>query len=789
MIVNLCDVKSPFSRFRSKFGIYLDGLYSLVLLAFLLITASCSMTKGLKEGEQLHYKTNLTFANPANINKKGTLEYELTGIARPDPATGLVKWQVGWYNALDKKGKGKGFGAWLKRKFGKPPVIYDGTMVEQSRQVMEKHLQDKGYFGAAIALDTTVKKKKVTVNYTVTSKGQYFIREIHPLVDTLPLTALLASFQKETLLKAGRPYDLAMLSAERTRLANIAANYGFFEVNKDNFYYFVDTTAGELQTDIFLRLKQTGDSSTYRVYFLDQTWVYPDFSLEKNEQAGMADTLHYRNINIVQQEKILRPTVLGRVVWQEDGQLFNIREQNATINRALNLGIYKFANIRFEKVVRQDSFLLEREVFLTPGLMRDVSLEFQVNSRSGNFLGSEAGFNFSHKNLFKGAELLNFSLTTGLETNISSTAGSFINTLNVSAKTSLELPGIYAPFIKRKPVRGEALPRTALSIGDDYQNRPGFFTVNSFNFSAGYNWRKARLQHYLNPLFVNLINLLGTSERLDSLLLGNRRLRASFENVLVLGLNYSFSLSNQSANQGKSYFFYRGGLESAGGLLSLATSGSSQPRPREVLGVAFSQYLKLDSDFRYYFPLRKGLLAGRLNMGVGYPYGNSSVLPYIKQYFIGGASSVRAFRIYSLGPGGYETPADESGTNFVDQTGDMKLELNLEYRFPIVSYLKGALFADAGNIWLVKGDADSQTLGVSEGRFNFNSFYREIAIGTGFGLRLDFDVAAIRLDWAFPLRKPSLNDGGTWLFSEIKPLEKGWWRNYLVWNLAIGYPF
>jgi outer membrane protein assembly factor BamA len=175
-------------------------------------------------------------------------------------------------------------------------------------------------------------------------------------------------------------------------------------------------------------------------------------------------------------------------------------------------------------------------------------------------------------------------------------------------------------------------------------------------------------------------------------------------------------------------------------------------------------------------------------VGFGYPYGNSSVLPYIKQYFIGGASSLRAFRIRTLGPGGYETIQDDEGSNFVDQTGDMKLELNLEYRFPIVGVLKGAFFIDAGNIWLVKGDADERSP-QAEGRFDFSTFYREIAIGTGLGLRVDFEVAAIRLDWAFPIRKPSITAGNRWLFSSINPLNGSWRQENLVWNLAIGYPF
>ncbi len=746
------------------------------------------MTKGLREGQLLHYKTEFKFDNPDKINKQGKVESELAAIARPTPVTGLEKWQVGLYNSINKKGKEKGLSAWIQRKFGRPPVIYSDRMAEQSRLVMGKYLQDNGYFGATIWLDTITKGQKVTANYTIHSQGQYFIREIFRPADTLALTGLLAQRENETLLKKNRPFDLSLLTEERSRLAGIANEHGYYEVTKDNFYYFVDTTAGTLQTDLYLRLKKTGDNSLYQIYHLGDAWVFPDYSLERDASRSLADTLDYGDLHIVQTEEILRPTVLSRLIWQDDQAVFSKKEQSNTINRLLNLGIYKFVNIRFEEELRQDSHLLHRRIFLTPGLMHDLGLEFQVNSRSGNFLGTEVSASFNHKNAFKGAELFNTSVTAGLETNVGANAGTIINTLSVSGNASLSLPGIYAPFLERTRIRGETLPRTQFSIGDDYQQRSGFFTVNSFNFSAGYTWRQSKWQHQFNPLFVNFINTLKTSEKLDALLAENRRLRTSFENVLILGLSHQLSLSNQTPASKGRYFFWRGSIESAGGLLDLISGGFNSERPRKVLGIQFSQYLKVDSDLRQYFPLRKGMLAGRFNFGLGYPYSNAEVLPYIKQYFIGGASSVRAFRIRTLGPGSYQTKLTDDGSNFVDQTGDLRLELNLEYRFPIFSFLKGAVFTDAGNIWLVRGDADESTP-EKDGLFKFDEFHKEIAVGCGFGLRLDFDVAVIRLDWATPLKDPSEAEGERWQFSEIQLLKSSWRKDHVVWNIAIGYPF
>lgn len=321
------------------------------------------MTKGLKEGELLHDATNFIFENPKLVGHKKRVESELLLIARPVPASGLQKWQVGLHNSVNKKQKEKGLGRWVQRQIGKPPVLYDETKANRSRAVMEKHLQDIGYFGSAFTMDTLTKGKKVTLNYRITSRGQYVIRNVHYPADTLPLTHLLDAEPEKRLLKTNKPYSLAQLEAERARLTALANDMGYYEITKDNFFYFVDTTAGNFQTDIHLRLKQTGDSSIYQTYFLGSSWVFPDFSLERRGQVeAQLDTIQYNNLHIVQKEKVLRPTVLGRLVYQDSVAMFSKKEQQQTINRLLNLGIYKFANLRFDKEVRQDSHFLVRSV-------------------------------------------------------------------------------------------------------------------------------------------------------------------------------------------------------------------------------------------------------------------------------------------------------------------------------------------------------------------------------------------------------------------------------------------
>lgn len=777
-VLNLFQLSTFYLKIRLK---SIKLFFFFISLSFLF---SCSMTKGLEEGERLHATTNFRFINPERVPHKGKVESELRYIAKPAPAAGLAKWQVGLYQSINKKEKDKGLAAWVQKKLGKPPVLYDENKVERSRLVMENHLHDIGHFGARIEMDTLVKGKKVTVNYAVTSRGEYSVRNFHWPKDTLPIIHLILENKEESLIDTGQPYRQLELTQERIRLANMATNHGFYEVNQDNFFYFVDTTAGNREVDVFLRLRQTGDSSIYQIYHLGNTTVYPDFSLETDASSSEMDTLQSLGLRIVRKgEQVLRPSVLNRLVWQDEGAVFSKSEQRATINRLLNLGIFKFANIRFDRRLERDTFFLDRQVMLTPGQWHDVGVQFEVNSRSGNFLGTELAGSFTNKNTFRGGELLDLSLSTGVETNIGANSNSFINTLNIGAKASLELPGIYAPFVDRKRVRGEFLPRTTFSVGDDFQSRPGFFALNSFNLSAGYRWRKKDITHNFQPFFVNQINTLETSDKLDALLAQNSRLRASFENVFIGGAGYSLSFDHKNDGRQGQHFFFQGGVETVGHLLDLLSGGGSQ-----FIGLDYAQYVKFDFDIRQYFPLRKGELAGRAFFGIGVPHGNSNTLPYIKQYFIGGASSVRAFRIRTLGPGGFESKVGNDGSNFVDQTGDLKLELNLEYRFPMVSFLEGAVFVDGGNIWLLRGDADESTL-ESDGRFGFDTFYSEIAIGTGFGFRLDFDVVVVRLDGAFPIRKPSETTGTRWQFDKLDFGNRDWRRQNVVWNIAIGYPF
>jgi outer membrane protein assembly factor BamA len=351
------------------------------------------------------------------------------------------------------------------------------------------------------------------------------------------------------------------------------------------------------------------------------------------------------------------------------------------------------------------------------------------------------------------------------------------NTMRYGAEANLVFPRFLVPFFNFN-TRGGYMPRTKASISYDILNRTKLFSMNSFSFNFGYNWKEnARKEHELIPFnitYVNPVNV--TDEYLDAAKQNSTLLRA-VEKQFILGSTYSFTFNNVLGTQPANGFYFNGVVDLSGNIAGLLTNANVKKRDTvKIWNAPFSQYTKLDLDFRFYRRIgQKSVWANRLITGIGVPYGNSSVLPYIKQFFSGGNNSIRAFRSRSVGPG---TFLDTSNVNFYDQSGDIKLELNTEFRFPISGVLNGALFVDAGNIWLL--NEDSLKPG---GKFT-GKFLNQLAVGAGVGLRFDFNFLVLRLDLATPLRKPWESDP-RWADYKARVGR----RDNLVFNIAIGYPF
>lgn len=320
--------------------------------------------------------------------------------------------------------------------------------------------------------------------------------------------------------------------------------------------------------------------------------------------------------------------------------------------------------------------------------------------------------------------------------------------------------------------------KTIISLEANLLNRSALYGLLTFSGSFGYVWQANKyVTHELDPIAINYVNLLYQSEEFDAILNDNPFLRTSFDQQFISGLNYSFTYNGMLRTNRRSLFYVNSNLDVAGNSISLlGQDGDPDPDTGEIkdefLGLEYAQYAKVDVDFRYHFITGEDQrIATRLFAGIGVPYGNSDVMPFSKQYFSGGAYSVRAFRTRSLGPGTY-TPPDADSRSFFDQSGNLRLEANVEYRFPIFGYVKGAFFADAGNVW------NTTDNGLPGGKFSGN-FYNELGIGAGAGIRVDVQGFVIRFDLAAPLHDPSLPEGDRWVNDFGSP----------VFNFAIGYPF
>lgn len=754
------------------------------LFLSLLLWASCSSTKHLQEGESVYVGSSLRFKNAPKTANKKALVYDLTSQIKP-----LVpnKAAVGVYNLMGTPKKQKGIRHWIKNKLGKAPIIYDKRIVERNSSRLTKYLKDNGYFDAAVNYQIKEQQQKVKVQYELTLNEPYFINQIILPYDSSRLSRLISLHQQDNFLKKGAQYQRQNLELERQRLATIANSKGLMDFNANYLYYYVDTTKSQRLADIYLKITAPPTGKRHQVYHLDQTYIIPDYKLNQAANPSARDTLNLeKGMQLIQHREVLKPEVFDRVILQRANDLLSKKIQDISINHLLDLGVFKFVNLKYQQKKDEEDKVLDRYLYLTPDQIAQFSTELELNNQTGNYFGTAATFTYSHKNLFHGAERLDVSLSGGLETQIGRGLN-FLNSADFNIGVGLTIPQLLLPFASNLNDR-QYLPKTSFALSNTFQRRIEFYTLNALNFKFGYTWRKsANVQHELYPINISRINLSNPTPAFDTLLMQNNRIRESFESSSIAGLSYTFTYSNQNSTNNKSYTFLKAEVETSGNLLYLTNSlfSTKTNQPYTFLNTPFSQYVKVSADLRRYLFKRETALVARLYVGVAKPYGNVRVLPYTEQFFIGGSNSLRAFRVRALGSGSFQNPEANSSTDlqFIDQTGDLKLEGNLEYRFPIMGYLKGAFFVDAGNIWLFNSETQP------EGIFQFNRFYREIAVGTGFGFRFDFDYFVLRLDAAFPLRRPVGDMGFQWVLKDVQLGNKDWRGDNLRLNLGIGYPF
>ena len=762
-----------------------------LLFAFcLLLLGSCSTTKKLSDGEVLYVGVKkMKIEAPAKVKLNSTQKSAASGPLSVRPNNPLYSpyvrspFPIGlWVHNWNIK-KEKGFKWWLYRKLAKKPVLISDVQPELRLKMVENNMKNFGFYGTQLRYEIIPKKhnpKKARISYWVDLAEPFRYGTIQLWGWRPRMDSLVRSFMKYSELKTGDQYDINILEEERQRISNLLRNRGYYFFQPDYIEYLVDTTRASKVADIRIGLKQGIPANAFEVYKIRNVEVV----LTGNDGLGGQDSIVMDSVKILYEPPVtLKPNVLMRAVKVRPGQTYSAMRQSRTQANFVQLGVFKFANMNITAPDSTKQKVLDMQISGDFALPIETEVEVDISSKSNNLLGPGLTLGVTNRNMFKRAETFSVRLTGSYEWQIGgnkeATGNSgLINSYELGLNFNLSVPRLLVPkLFKSKRDRRE---QTQFQIGTDLLNRHNYFRMISFWGSATYDFNSSfRNYHSIVPFKLNYTYLLQTSHAFDSVTTRNPAVAQSFRNQFIPSMSYTYTYDRAATYRNPNRLFWQTSITQAGNIIAgiQYLAGNHKGEGKQILNNRYSQFLKLTSELIGYKTVdNNNQLAMRIMGGIGYAYGNSKVMPYSEQFYIGGSNSIRAFHIRSIGPGSYHP--EETKYSYLDQTGDIKLEGNVEYRFKIYERFKGALFMDAGNVWLLK--AEKQRPG---GEFRLKDIPRQIALGTGFGVRYDFSYIVIRADLGIPLHAPY--DTGK---SGYYNITGSFWKG-LVLNLAIGYPF
>lgn len=776
-----------------------------MLLLLLVIASSCNPTKYVPVGK------TLLDENKININKEGISKTNLLPYIKQKPNKRIfgTRFYLGLYNLSNIK-KTKGINKWL-RDIGEEPVIFDSSQVVKTRVQMKSYVASKGYFDGHVIDTTITDKRKTKVFYNIELPKPYTIRNLNYEISDSNIQKLCYFDSVNCIIERGKPYDVEVLQAERIRFERFIRDHGFFSFSGDYISFRVDSTVGNRQVNIYYGVRNFAKSDAFNrisyvphsVYAVKNIYIYPDYvpraALENGETylQGL-DTINYKGYYFItsKDKPKIRYDLILQALYLKPGSVFNLTNTEQTQSHLLSLKVYRLVNISYADNnepanPEAQELLLNCNIQLTLLVPQSYKVELEGTNSSG-YLGGALNLIYQHKNLFRGAELFSAKLKGAYEA-IKQESGKLRSIQEYGAETSLRLPKFMLPIVKTEGFIKKYNPSTTFLAAYNYQAMPLYIkTVASATF--GYNWKAGNYQeHIVNPLQLSLVKIPpGSIDSVFAARIKKSYQAYSYKDVLILGGGYSFIYNNQKVKNSRDYLFLRVNAETAGNLISLAdkiigakknTDGSYR-----ILGQPYAQYIRSDLDIRYNFKINEvSKVVYRGFVGIGLPYGNSRAIPAEKQYFSGGANGIRAWQVRSLGPGTYN-PKDSI---FLNQTSDIKIELNAEYRYKLFWIIEGAFFLDAGNIWTYNYDPAQPG-----SQFLFRKFYKDFAVGTGTGFRFDFKFVIARVDIGLKLRNPLLGNGepigpdkipdygSKWIF-----LNGPYNRHDFTIVFGIGYPF
>ncbi|MDR0542214.1 MAG: BamA/TamA family outer membrane protein [Dysgonamonadaceae bacterium] len=761
--------------------IILSGLYA------------CKSTKFIPEGEYLLDKVKIESDIP------GYKSLELKPYVRQQPnyrMFGLYKTLLQIYNL-----SGKDSTRWHNRfirKIGEEPVIFDSTLVYKTEYEFRKLFVNMGYIKAEVSSEVTCRNKKARVIYRIRGNTPYRIRQYSVSAsdsiiadelygnngeppEQIPGEALSL---RASSVKEGMLFDRNLLDAERNRLTALLQNRGYYEFTKENITYDADSSLNSHAVDLELKLRILNDSAVFssgRKFYYDQVFLYLDYDPLRmtnlnNYSAKNSITQNGYTIFYTGNNPSLKPRTLLNNCFIVPGRQYSLIREDFTYTSYSTLRSLNNIQIQYSEKMRNDSALLDCYILTVPARKQAISYSIEGTNTTGD-MGVATAVNYSHRNLFRGAETFNFRIRGAYET-----MNKFSNPYwELGGEASIHLPEILFPFIDPASLR-RMQTSTEFSLSYNYQTRPEYDrTLLSGGFH--YQWQernKHSALHRFDILDIDYVYL----PRKDSTFMRKLPTNAEYfgyTNQFIVGTGYTFYHSTfDNTKKRKDAYSFRFSMESAGnalyGLSSILKWEKDAAGTYQLFNTPFAQFIKGDFDYTKSLVIdRQHSIVWRIGGGIGYPYGNSKMLPFEKRYYSGGANSVRAWQVRELGPGGY---VPTGASTFFNQSGDIKLDLNMEYRSHFFWKFEAAAFIDAGNIWTIR-DYEGQ----EGGKFRLNSFYKEIAVGYGLGLRLDFDYFLIRFDCGEKVYNPAKQGKERWTL--LHPNLK---ENF-AWHIAVGYPF
>ena len=708
---------------------------------------------------------------------------------------GVARFHLGIYNMSGANGE-KVLNKWL-RSIGEPPVVYSPFLTSRSIAQLELYLSNKGYYNAVVSDTVWFKKKKAYVEYRIdpgalTRVKQFTFQEDSNSMqsdnqDYLAVHQLVENDTLHTLLKDEMPLDIDVLEHERERVSKMLRSNGYYNFSKDLIQYYADTLQIDAALEANLMMTITNslpDSMAYRKYKINKIRINLDYNplLAATGGDSVYQRYPYGDYEVVYNgEMKIKPNVILESVQFIKGDQYNVNKVATSYARLQALNLFKFVNIVFkENVDDPDSPLLDCEIQLTPMKRQSYNVFLEGTNNSGN-IGIGGNFSYNHKNLFKGGENLTLSVWGALKKETLK-ENEIFSTTELGTELKFVTPQFWVPIFRLSDFRRNNAPKTSISLSYS-EERTQFYHRQVASAKFGYLWRKEKWHYDFDLVDLNYVLMPFVDEGFINDL-KNLYVKSAYTDHLILSANLSAVYTDQESSMSGNFNYFRGNLETSGNVLqgfdklfSKSKASSVEERYYEVLGVRYAQFIKADGEYRFNYDInRANSLISRVFVGLGYPYGNMKVLPFEESYFCGGANDLRAWHSRTLGPGSYAPLAEDE--QFPNSVGDFKLAANLEYRFKLFWLLEGAMFLDAGNVWNINKYENRPGAQLT------HDFYKQIAVGTGLGLRLNVNFFLLRLDLGIKMHDPSMAQGRRFvLFNRNGGFKES------VLNIAIGYPF